>query len=89
LELNTVPHLFEERLEQFELKRKIGNTLVERVDIHKDRSLEATICLNLLQMIRLRPGADQVPQGGTYTRTSSSVRAGEVKEMIYYPASPV
>lgn len=68
LELNTVPQTDEERLEQFELKRKIVNTLVEKVYIHKDRSLEVTIRLNLLQMIRQRPSADQVPQVGTYTR---------------------
>ncbi|RXL94752.1 hypothetical protein EO238_30410, partial [Citrobacter sp. AAK_AS5] len=30
LELNTVPQTDEERLEQFELKRKIVNTLVEK-----------------------------------------------------------
>lgn len=71
LELNTVPQTDEERLEQFELKRKIVNTLVEKVYIHKDRSLEVTIRLNLLQMIRQRPSADQVPQVGTYTRRSA------------------
>ena len=69
LELNTVPQTDEERNEQFELKRKIVNTLVEKVYIHKDRSLEVTIRLNLLQMIRQRPNADQVPQVGTCTHT--------------------
>lgn len=72
LELNTVPQTDEERLEQFELKRKIVNTLVEKVYIHKDRSLEVTIRLNLLQMIRQRPSADQVPQVGTYSHRPAS-----------------
>ena len=71
LELNTVPQTDEERLEQFELKRKIVNTLVEKVYIHKDRSLEVTIRLNLLQMIRQRPSADQVPPAGTYSHKRS------------------
>jgi uncharacterized protein YfeS len=82
LELNTVPQTDEERLEQFELKRKIVNTLVEKVYIHKDRSLEVTIRLNLLQMIRQQPIADQVPQAGTCTRTFDSVRRGEVKIVV-------
>ncbi len=34
LELNTVPQTDEERREQFELKRKIVDTLVEKVYIH-------------------------------------------------------
>lgn len=72
LELNTVPQTEEERLEQFELKRKIVNTLVEKVYIHQDRSLEVTIRLNLLQIIQQRSNADQVPQVGTYTRKRSS-----------------
>lgn len=71
LELNTVPHQFEERLEQFELKRKIVNKLVENVYIHKDRFLEVTIHLNLLQMVQQRSSADQVPMVGTYTRKLS------------------
>jgi hypothetical protein len=73
LELNTVPQTDEERLEQFELKRKIVNTLVEKVYIHKDRSLEVMIRLNLLQMVRQRPSADQVPQVGTYTHKPESL----------------
>jgi len=67
LEINTVPQTDEERLEQVELKLKIINTLVEKVYIHKDRSIEVTIRLNLLQMIRQRPSAHQVPPAGTYT----------------------
>ena len=62
LELNTVPQTDEERLEQFELKRKIVNTLVEKVYIQKDRSLAVTIRLNLLQMVQQRSSADQVPE---------------------------
>ena len=52
LKLNTVPLKDEERLEQFELKRKIVNTLIEKVYLHKYRSLEVTIHLNLLQMVQ-------------------------------------
>jgi len=66
LELNTVPQTDEERLEQFELKRRFVNTLVERVTIRKDRSLEIAIRLNLLQMVQHRSNADQVPKVGTY-----------------------
>jgi hypothetical protein len=33
-------------------------------------------------MIRQRPSADQVLQVGTYTRTSDSVRGGELKVVV-------
>jgi hypothetical protein len=72
LELNAVPQTDEERLEQFEIKRRVVNTLVEVVMIKKDRSLEVTIRLNLLQLVQRRSSADQVPQVGTYTRTPAS-----------------
>jgi hypothetical protein len=88
LELNTVPQTDEERLEQFELKRKIVNTLVEKVYIHKDRSLEVTIRLNLLQMIRQRPSADQVPPAGTYTRKQSCPYVRRLRGSCGSPSPP-
>ncbi len=39
-----------EWLERFKLKSKNSNTIVEKVIIQKDRSLEVTIRLNLLQL---------------------------------------
>jgi hypothetical protein len=52
LEINTIPQSDEERLEQFKLKRKIVNAMVDSVTIKKDRSLEVIFRLNLLQMIK-------------------------------------
>jgi hypothetical protein len=71
VELNSVSQTDEERLVQFELKRKIVNPLVEKVYNNKERSLEVTIRLNLLQIVQQRVSADKVPQVGTCTPTGS------------------
>lgn len=68
-ELNAVPQTDEERLEQFEIKRRVVNTLVEQVTILKTRELKITFRLNLLALAQRYFSVDQVPQVGTYTRT--------------------
>lgn len=68
LKLNAVPQSDEERLEAYNIKRRVVNTLVEKVIIQKDRSLKVVFRLNLLQMAQHNLTADQVPQVGTYTR---------------------
>lgn len=45
---NAVPHTDEERLEIFNLKKWIVNSLVERVTIDRERKLTVKIRLNLL-----------------------------------------
>lgn len=72
-ELNAVPLTDEERFEQFEIKRRVVNTLVEQVTILKTRELKITFRLNLLALAQRYFIVDQVPQVETYTRTSDWV----------------
>jgi hypothetical protein len=70
-ELNAVPQTDEERLEQFEIKRRVVNTLVEQVTILKNRELKITFRLNLLALAQRYFSVDQVPQVETYTAKSN------------------
>jgi hypothetical protein len=76
--LNTAPQTDEERREQFELKKRIVKTLVGRVTIHKDRSLEITYRLNLLEILGGH-FVDQVREAGTYTRIPELTNIFEVR----------
>ena len=67
---NDAPQTDEERLEIFRLKKRIVNTLVERVDIDENRELTVRIRLNLLDITDGGPESPAVHFGqfGTYTR---------------------
>lgn len=71
-ELNAVPQTDEGRHEQFEMKRRVVNTLVEQVTIQKNRELKVTFRLNLLALAQRYFSVDQVPQAGTCTRKPAS-----------------
>ena len=60
-ELNAVPQTDEERLEQFEIKRRVVNTLVEKVTILINSELKITFRLNLLALVQRYFSVDQVP----------------------------
>ena len=73
LKTMTAPQNEEERHEIYLLKKKVVDTLVERVDIDKDRNLHVHIRLNLLDIIKndSEPGSSggvQVGRDGIYTR---------------------
>lgn len=70
---NAVPHTDEERLEIFNLKKRIVNSLVERVTIDRERKLTVKIRLNLLDIPDTNPGQESgavhFGKVGIYTRT--------------------
>lgn len=72
---NAVPHTDEERLEIFNLKKWIVNSLVERVTIDRERKLTVKIRLNLLDTPDTNPGQESgavhFGKVGIYTHTQS------------------
>jgi site-specific DNA recombinase len=66
--LNAAPRNKEERHEIFKIKKKIVETLVEKVLIGKDRQMKVVFRVNLLSLLDREPKQHQVQQVGTYTR---------------------
>lgn len=66
--LNAAPSSEEERHEQFVIKRQVVSVLVEKILIQKDRELKVILHLNLQAILATPPDADQVRQGGIYSR---------------------
>ena len=77
---NTVPQNDEELREVFELKKKIVDTLVEKVTIDQDRTLHVHIRLNLLSILE-----DDAKNGGTTGR--SAVATEKVGIYTHIPTS--
>jgi len=71
---NVAPQKDEERREIFRLKKRIVNTLVERVNIDENRELTVRIRLNLLDVTEAGPdsGAVHLGEFGIYSRRQSS-----------------
>jgi hypothetical protein len=67
--LNAVPNNDEERHQQFELKRRVVKTLVEKVMINKEREMRVVFRLDLKML--LAEGASYRGEVGTYTHTRS------------------
>jgi len=68
-ELNSTPETKEERLELFEMKRKIILALVEKVLIGKDRKLTVIFRLNVRSLLRpVETNCGQIEMAGTCTR---------------------
>jgi len=80
--LNADPQTDEERQEIYEIKRKIVQTLISRVDIGKDRKITVTFRLNILSLINQSEIFCQTRKVETYTRIYDSVRGGEVKVVV-------
>jgi len=74
---NVAPQKDEERREIFRLKKRIVNTLVERVNIDENRELTVRIRLNLLDVTEAGPdsGAVHLGEFGIYTDISDIHRA--------------
>ena len=70
--LNTAPQTEEERCEVFEIKRKIVQTLVDRVLLGKGKKLKVVFKLNILSLLNQSEEFSEVRQAETYTRTQSS-----------------
>ena len=81
---NAVPQDEEERHNLFLLKKRIVDTLVERVTIDKNREVKVEIRLNLLQILDEEDSESNDPselysrRGGIYTRIFDICRAGQV-----------
>lgn len=67
--LNAAPQTEEERHELFLDKRRIVQTLVERVQIGKNREMKIIFRLNILEIVRQTEKFSEVPKAETYTRT--------------------
>jgi hypothetical protein len=83
LKIMNAPQNEEERHEIFLLKKKVVDTLVERVDLDKDRNLHVHLRLNLLDIMKNDPepsssGGVQVGRDGTYTHIHDICRAGQI-----------
>jgi hypothetical protein len=87
---DVAPQTNEEQHEVFMLKKRVIDTLVERIEIDKDRNLHVQIRLNLLDILRndAESGGSTSPAGvqnfevGTYTRIHDICRAGQILVQI-------
>jgi hypothetical protein len=66
--LNAAPQSEQERHETFLDKRRIVQTLIDRVHISKDREIKVIFRLNILEIARQATKISEVPRVETYTR---------------------
>ncbi|MBI5296848.1 MAG: hypothetical protein HY869_15315 [Chloroflexi bacterium] len=84
-ELKTVaPQIPEERHEIFLLKKRVVDTLVERIEIDKERNLHVQIRLNLLNILRKDARNETTAgvqnfEGEIYTRIRAICHAGMIR----------
>lgn len=76
--LNVIPQNDEERIEIFEFKRQVVNTLVKRVTIDCNRKLEVEIRINLLNLFHDEPP----PENDTNKRGNPQRLEGKHKDKI-------
>ena len=69
--LNAAPQSDEERREQFELKRRFVQSVVDKVTINKERELQVWFRFNLLALGSQAENFRENKSVGTYTRTQS------------------
>ena len=86
--LNAPPQTEEERNEVFEIKRKIVQTLISRVEIKKERKLSVTFRLNILALVSQSDDFCQTKKVETYTRTQASRSHPHPSEFFLSPSRP-
>jgi len=86
--LNTAPQNDEERQEIFTHKRQIVQTLIERVEIKKDRELKVNFRLNVLALLEQTSNFSEVGEVETYSRTLTSLAHPHHYEVCGSPFQP-
>lgn len=71
--LNAAPQSDEERREQFELKRRFVQSVVDKVTINKERELQVWFRFNLLALGSQAENFRENKSVGTYTRIPASL----------------
>jgi site-specific DNA recombinase len=71
--LDAAPQSDEEQHEIFLIKRRIVQTLVEKVMIYKERELKVVIKLNILTILKGTDRFNEIQSVGTYTHTPESL----------------
>jgi hypothetical protein len=82
---NVIPKNDEERLEIFEFKRQVVNTLVKRVTIDRNRELQVEISLNLLNLSHDEPPPEDDSNRRGYPRRLEGKHKDKIKTAGIYP----
>jgi hypothetical protein len=86
--LNAAPQTEEERHELFLDKRRIVQTLIDRVHIGKNREIKVVFRLNILEIVRQADKISEVPRVETYTRTPVCPSHSHPSGSFWSPSPP-
>jgi hypothetical protein len=79
--LDAIPQNDEERRQQFEMKRQIVKSLVEKIVIEKDRNLRVVFHLDVVTLLERAGMTAEIDSVGIYTRVRPETRPS-------FPLSP-